>query len=95
MSGSRFLQNIAVLCGLVMACVVSGATGHEGYEPSEPDYLLDGNHQHGSYSISFVCVKTFKARIYGPGFAILPMLPVHIENLYSGHSVQSPDAMLA
>ncbi|TEB33815.1 xanthine/uracil permease [Coprinellus micaceus] len=65
MLGSPFMKNISIICGLVVGCIVSGATG----------YISDSTIK-SAPAITFLWVKTFKIGVYAP--AILPMLAVYI-----------------
>lgn len=58
------MKNISIICGLVMGCIVSGATGY-----------IDGSTIKSAPAITFLWVKTFKIGVYAP--AILPMLAVY------------------
>jgi xanthine/uracil permease len=64
MLGSPFMKNISIICGLVVGCIVSGATG----------YISDSTIK-SAPAITFLWVKTFKIGVYAP--AILPMLAVY------------------
>lgn len=63
--GSPFLKNASIIVGLVVGCIVAGATGY-----------IDGSPIRTSPAITFIWVHTFKLRIHPP--AILPMLAVYI-----------------
>lgn len=65
MWGSPFMKNISIICGLVVGCIVAGATG----------YMSDATIK-SAPAITFLWVKTFKLGVYPP--AILPMLAVYI-----------------
>lgn len=69
MFGSPFMKNISIICGLVVGCIVSGATG----------YISDSTIK-SAPAITFLWVKTFKIGVYAP--AILPMLAVYSKSLF-------------
>ncbi|KAG6828312.1 hypothetical protein H0H92_008427 [Tricholoma furcatifolium] len=62
--GSPFMKNISVVIGLIVGCIVSGATGY-----------IDGSNIGTSPAITFLWVHRFKLGVYPPG--ILPMLAVY------------------
>lgn len=63
--GSPFLKNISIIVGLVVGCIVAGATGY-----------IDGSSIQTAPTVTFLWVHTFKIRVYPP--AILPMLAVYV-----------------
>ncbi|KAH9482166.1 Purine permease [Psilocybe cubensis] len=63
--GSPFLKNISIIVGLVVGCIVAGATG----------YMSDSTIK-SAPAITFLWVHTFKLRVYAP--AILPMMAVYV-----------------
>ncbi|TFK28981.1 purine permease [Coprinopsis marcescibilis] len=65
MFGSPFMRNISIICGLVVGCIVAGATGY-----------MSSSSIDSAPAITFLWVKTFKIGVYPP--AILPMLAVYI-----------------
>ncbi|EAU82748.2 purine permease [Coprinopsis cinerea okayama7 len=65
MFGSPFMRNISIICGLVVGCVVAGATG----------YMSDSTIK-SAPAITFLWVHRFKLGVYPP--AILPMLAVYV-----------------
>jgi uric acid-xanthine permease len=62
--GSPFLKNISIIVGLAVGCIVAGGAGY-----------IDGSSIKTAPAITFLWVKTFKIRVYGPG--VLPMLAVY------------------
>lgn len=64
--GSPFLKNISIIVGLVVGCIVAGATGY-----------MDRSSIDSAPAITFLWVHTFKIGVYPP--AILPMLAVYGE----------------
>ncbi|KAF8963237.1 permease family-domain-containing protein [Flammula alnicola] len=58
--GSPFLKNVSIIVGLVMGCIVAGATGY-----------IDGSSIKTAPAITFLWVHTFKIGVYPP--AILPI----------------------
>ncbi|KAJ2936298.1 hypothetical protein H1R20_g797, partial [Candolleomyces eurysporus] len=63
--GSPFMRNISIICGLVVGCIVSGATGY-----------MSSSTIKSAPAITFLWVHTFKLGVYPP--AILPMLAVYV-----------------
>ncbi|KAF6749014.1 purine permease [Ephemerocybe angulata] len=63
--GSPFMKNISIICGLIVGCIVSGATGY-----------MSNSTIKSAPAITFLWVHTFKLGVYPP--AILPMLAVYI-----------------
>ncbi|KAF9474341.1 xanthine/uracil permease [Pholiota conissans] len=63
--GSPFLKNISIIVGLIVGCIVAGATGY-----------ISGDTIKSSPAITFLWVHTFKIGVYPP--AILPMLAVYV-----------------
>ncbi|KAF8165944.1 xanthine/uracil permease [Crassisporium funariophilum] len=63
--GSPFLKNISIIVGLVVGCIVAGATG----------YMSNATIK-SAPAITFLWVHTFKINVYPP--AILPMLAVYV-----------------
>lgn len=58
------MRNISIICGLVVGCIVSGATGY-----------MSSSTIKSAPAITFLWVHTFKLGVYPP--AILPMLAVY------------------
>ncbi|KAG2360080.1 permease family-domain-containing protein [Suillus spraguei] len=63
--GSPFLKNASIIVGLVVGCIVAGATGY-----------IDGSTITSAPAITFLWVYRFKIDVYPP--AILPMLAVYV-----------------
>ncbi|PFH47131.1 hypothetical protein AMATHDRAFT_182446 [Amanita thiersii Skay4041] len=63
--GSPFMKNISIIIGLVVGCIVAGATGY-----------MDGSSIRSTPAITFLWVHRFRIGVYPP--AILPMLAVYI-----------------
>ncbi|TFK43972.1 xanthine/uracil permease [Crucibulum laeve] len=63
--GSPFMKNISIIVGLVVGCIVAGATG----------YMSDATIK-SAPAITFLWVHRFKISVYPP--AILPMLAVYV-----------------
>ncbi|KAH6912463.1 purine permease [Coprinopsis sp. MPI-PUGE-AT-0042] len=61
--GSPFMRNISIICGLVVGCIVAGATGY-----------MSSSSIDSAPAITFLWVHRFKLGVYPP--AILPMLAV-------------------
>lgn len=63
--GSPIMKSCAVVVGLLIGCVIAGATGY--FDRSTID---------AAPAVSFIWVKTFPLRVYGP--IVLPLLAVYI-----------------
>ncbi|KAF9535162.1 xanthine/uracil permease [Crepidotus variabilis] len=63
--GSPFLKNISIIVGLLVGCIVAGATGY-----------ISSSTIKSAPAITFLWVHTFKLGVYPP--AILPMLAVYV-----------------
>lgn len=63
--GSPFMKNISIIIGLVVGCIVAGATGY-----------IDSSSIKSAPAITFLWVHRFKISVYPP--AILPMLAVYV-----------------
>jgi xanthine/uracil permease len=63
--GSPFLRNASIICGLVVGMIIAGAAGY-----------VDSSSIKTAPAVTFLWVKTFKLRIYGP--AVLPSMAVYI-----------------
>ncbi|KAL7010300.1 hypothetical protein EMMF5_000321 [Cystobasidiomycetes sp. EMM_F5] len=63
--GSPFLKNASIIVGLAIGMIVAGPTGY-----------VDPATIKSAPVITFVWVKTFKLRVYGP--AVLPLMAVYI-----------------
>jgi uric acid-xanthine permease len=72
--GSPFLKNASIIIGLIVGCIVAGATGY-----------IDGSSIKGAPAITFLWVRTFKIRIHPP--AILPMLAVYSMSFSQYHYI--------
>ncbi|KAH6902819.1 purine permease [Coprinopsis sp. MPI-PUGE-AT-0042] len=59
--GSPFMRNISIICGLVVGCIVAGATGYMSISSID-----------SAPAITFLWVHRFKLGVYPP--AILPMV---------------------
>lgn len=66
--GSPFLKNISIIVGLVVGCIVAGASG----------YISDSTIK-SAPAVTFLWTHTFKLNVYPP--AILPMLAVYGEQI--------------
>lgn len=63
--GSPIMKSCAVVLGLLVGCIIAGATGY--FDKSTID---------AAPAVSFVWVRTFPLRVYGP--IVLPLLAVYI-----------------
>jgi xanthine/uracil permease len=63
--GSPFMRNASIIIGLIVGMIVAGATGY-----------VDSSNITSAPAITFLWVKRFKLRVYGP--AVLPGLAVYI-----------------
>jgi xanthine/uracil permease len=63
--GSPFMKNASIICGLVIGMIVAGACGY-----------VSGATITSAPPITFLWVKTFPLKLYGP--AILPFIMVYI-----------------
>ncbi|KXN81844.1 Purine permease [Leucoagaricus sp. SymC.cos] len=63
--GSPFMKNISIIIGLLVGCIVAGATGY-----------MDSSTIASAPAITFLWVHRFKIGVYPP--AILPMLAVYV-----------------
>ncbi|KAK5048321.1 hypothetical protein LTR84_005991 [Exophiala bonariae] len=63
--GSPIMKSTSVILGLLMGCIVAGATGY-----------FDDTGINNAPAVSFIWVKTFKLSIYGP--LVLPVMTVFI-----------------
>ena len=63
--GSPFLRNASIIMGLLVGMIVAGAAGY-----------VDPSSITSAPAVTFLWVKTFKLRIYGP--AILPSMAVYV-----------------
>ncbi|TGZ82519.1 Xanthine/uracil permease [Ascodesmis nigricans] len=63
--GSPIMKSTSVICGLLVGCIIAGATGY-----------FDSTDINNAPVASFIWVKTFKLSVYGP--MVLPMLAVYI-----------------
>jgi len=63
--GSPFMKNVSIIIGLLVGCIVAGATGY-----------IDPSTIGSSPAITFIWVHRFKLGVYPP--AILPMLAVYV-----------------
>lgn len=66
--GSPFMRNISIICGLIVGCIVAGATG-----------CMSSSSIDSAPAITFLWVHRFKLGVYPP--AILPMLAVYSQFL--------------
>lgn len=63
--GSPIMKSTAVVIGLIVGCVIAGATGY-----------FDGSGIDSAPVVSFVWLKTFPLSVYGP--LVLPLMAVYI-----------------
>ncbi|KAI9874504.1 MAG: hypothetical protein M1830_009681 [Pleopsidium flavum] len=63
--GSPIMKSCAVALGLLIGCIIAGATGY--FDPSSIDTAP---------AVSFIWVHTFKLSVYGP--LVLPLLAVYV-----------------
>ena len=63
--GSPIMKSCAVVLGLLVGCIIAGATGY--FDPSGIN---------AAPAVSFIWVKTFPLSVYGP--IVLPLLAVYI-----------------